>query len=100
MRKYADEVFTKGKEFEYKYDYLLSLFPELEEYIDGDAKQDVVVASDDENEDRRITYLTKEEWLQLTETEKSQRALDNYNEYDYIIRNDNNINLSTNTTNE
>ena len=68
------------KEVEYRYLYIMSLFPELQEYIDGDAVREDVVEVTEEYEDRREKYLTKEEWMTLSDTAKSQLALDRYNE--------------------
>lgn len=80
LRQYKEEVFIKYKEYQYKYDYLISLFPELQEYIDGEAIRADVEEVKEEYEDRRIGYLSREEWESLSDREKSQRALDNYNE--------------------
>lgn len=80
LRKYKEEVFYKYKECQYKYDYILSLFPELQEYIDGDAVRGDVVEVTEAYEDKRIADLSKDEWNALNETQKSQLALDRYNE--------------------
>lgn len=80
LKEYKDDIFVKYKETQYKYDYLLALFPELHEYIDGEAIREDTVVTKEETEDRRIGYLSKEEWRELNETQKSQLALDRYNE--------------------
>ena len=81
LKEYKDNIFVKYKETQYKYDYLLALFPELQEYIDGNAVQvEKTEVVSDEYEDRREKYLTKEEWMALSDTAKSQLALDRYNE--------------------
>lgn len=80
LSKYKAEIFDKYKETQYKYEYLLSLFPELQEYIDGEAVRERTEEVTEEYEDRRVGYLTKEEWESLTDTQKSQLALDRYNE--------------------
>lgn len=77
---YKKEIYSKYKEYQYKYDYLISLFPEIQEYIDGNVEQNAVEDVYAEYEDRREKYLSKEEWSQLSETEKTQLALDRYNE--------------------
>lgn len=79
FKEFKDDILTNYKETEYKYNYLISLFPDLQEYIDGEA---VLEDSNEieEHEDRRQGYLTKEEWKSLSEAEKSQLALDRYNE--------------------
>lgn len=73
------EKMRSTKEIEYKYNYILSLFPDLEKYVDSESLQ-WQSEEDVEYVDRRQGYLSKEEWEQLSDTEKSQRALDNYNE--------------------
>lgn len=81
LSAFKKDVLQNYKEVEYKYEYLLSLFPELQEYIDGNAVQvEKTEAVSDEYEDRREKYLTKEEWMALSDTAKSQLALDRYNE--------------------
>lgn len=80
LKEYKDEIFTKYKETQYKYDYLLSLFPELQDYIDGNAIKEEPQEIGETYEDRREAYLSNEEWAQLSDTEKSQLALDKYNE--------------------
>lgn len=80
LKEYKDEIFTKYKETQYKYDYLLSLFPELQDYIDGSAIKEEPQEIRETYEDRREEYLSNEEWAQLSDTEKSQLALDRYNE--------------------
>lgn len=79
LKEFKDNVLISYKETEYKYNYLISLFPDLQEYIDGEA---VLEDSNEieEHEDRREVYLTKEEWKSLSDAEKSQLALDRYNE--------------------
>lgn len=79
LREFKKKM-KETKEIEYKYLYIMSLFPELQEYIDGDAVREDVVEVTEECEDKRIVYLSKEEWRELNETQKSQLALDRYNE--------------------
>lgn len=80
FRFFREDVLGKYKETQYKYDYLLSLFPDLAEYIDGDAVQEAATQDTKDYEDPRERYLSREEWLRLSDTEKSQLALDKYNE--------------------
>lgn len=79
FREFQYDILEKYKEMEYRYEYLLSLFPELAKYVDVEA---VLEDSNgiEEYEDRREGYLTKEEWKSLSDAEKSQLALDRYNE--------------------
>lgn len=80
LKEYKDNIFVKYKDFEYKYEYLISLFPELQDYIDGSAIKEEPQEIGETYEDRREEYLSNEEWAQLSDTEKSQLALDRYNE--------------------
>lgn len=70
----------ESKEVEYKYYYVLSLFPDLQTYIDEGVIGDAIEENEEQYKDRREGYLSKEEWLQLGDTAKSQLALDRYND--------------------
>ncbi|MBD5314677.1 MAG: hypothetical protein HDS08_00705 [Bacteroides sp.] len=83
LRKIFSEVNKKAVEIEYKYQYILSLIPELEEYIDNDESllsiSDSIKDSNiDDLRDKRTDYLSKEEYARLSEDERSQLALDRY----------------------
>lgn len=80
LKQFKEDTLVEYKLLEYKYDYLLSLFPDLEEYIDRDSVSESNEEIKEEYEDRRIAYLSREEWESLSDREKSQRALDKYNE--------------------
>jgi hypothetical protein len=80
LKEYKEELFMKYKETQYKYNYLLAMFPELQEYIDGEAVQELSSEVPEELDDKRQYYIPKEEWETLSDREKSQRALDKYNE--------------------
>lgn len=77
---FKEKILVDYKNLEYQYNYLISLFPELQEYIDGTAVKESNIEEDVEYEDRRKAYVPLEEWEQLSDTEKSQLALDRYNE--------------------
>lgn len=77
---FKDKILVDYKNIEYQYNYLISLFPELQEYIDGTAVKESNIEEDVEYEDRRKAYIPLDEWEQLSESAKSQLALDRYNE--------------------
>lgn len=80
LSMYKRDIYSKYKEYQYKYDYLISLFPELQEYIDGEAVQELSSEVPEELDDKRQYYIPKKEWEALNEIQKSQLALDRYNE--------------------
>lgn len=80
LSAFKKDILQKYKETDYKYNYLLSLFPELQEYIDGEAVQETMNEVPEELEDRREYYIPKEEWVTLSESQRSQIALNRYNE--------------------
>lgn len=80
LKEYKEELFVKYKETQYKYNYLLAMFPELQEYIDGEAVQELSSEVPEELDDKRQYYIPKEEWETLNESQRSQIALNRYNE--------------------
>ena len=70
-----------------KYDYLFQIYPELEEYLDDPDEQSLLDLEDDseslkdiqQQTDKVVKYISKEEWNSLSEAERYQHALDNYN---------------------
>lgn len=71
------------KEMLYKYEFLLSIFPELKQYVDDEqsllnlAKYGTV--QDVQNDyDRVRDYVSKEEYMNLSSVERNQMALDRY----------------------
>lgn len=75
---YADAV-KKQKLSEYKLEYLLSLYPALEDILEADFNEIQEQQPDYKAEiDPAREYLSKEEWSMLSSTERNQRALDNY----------------------
>lgn len=66
-----------------KYQFLCETFPDLKLYIDDEKSLlklgELNSISDlQDSTDRGANYLTKEEWLQLTQTQRNQLALDRY----------------------
>lgn len=80
IKEFKETTLIAFKQLEYKYATLLSLFPDLEEYIDGNAVRESNEDVKEKYEDRRIAYLSREDWESLSDREKLQQALDNYNE--------------------
>ena len=63
-RQIADfkyRILVDYKNIEYQYSYLISLFPELQEYIDGTAVKESNIEEDVEYEDRRKAYIPLDE---------------------------------------
>lgn len=66
-----------------KYQFLCKTFPDLKLYIDDERSllklSELNSISDlQDGTDKGANYLTKEEWLQLTQTQRNQLALDRY----------------------
>ena len=81
IRKEARERIEAAKEAEYQLAYLLEIYPELQEVIETDYKELFVFNSIEEmteNYDNTRNYLSMEEYLTLTPSEKNQLALDRY----------------------
>lgn len=83
MGKKAEDYLRQYKEMQYKYEYLLKSFPEIEAYIENDGDlievcEKYAYSEIEEHRDRRMDYLTKEEWATLSSWEKSQLSLDRY----------------------
>lgn len=83
MGEKANKYLRQYKEMQYKYEYLLKSFPEIEAYIENDGDlievcEKYTYSEIEEHRDRRRDYLTKEEWNTLSSWEKSQLSLDRY----------------------
>lgn len=77
----TQEYLKQKKQMEYKYEYLLGLFPELEAYVDdldslNKYKNNLNDLKDDYDE--VLQWINKEEYKKLPEDERNQLALDNY----------------------
>ncbi|MCQ2290096.1 MAG: restriction endonuclease [Muribaculaceae bacterium] len=71
------------KEMQYKYEYLLKVFPELKVYVENEdlltELSEFSQFSDFEKDvDRAREYLSREEWENMPVDERNQLALDNY----------------------
>jgi len=86
-KQIARDYIIKFKEMQYRYEYLMNLFPELVEYVENE--EDLYLIGDDANleefidelkeeKDHARDYLSDEEWLSLSIEERNQLALDKY----------------------
>lgn len=78
-RKYIEDY----KNMQYRYEFMLSSFPEIKQYIENDTEllniAEYVSYSDlQDNRDRSRDYLSDDEWKKLTVTQRNQLALDRY----------------------
>lgn len=79
IRKDAQAMVEKNKEAQYQLAYLLNLFPALEDVIEADFNQlPAIEVSDLSEYDSTRDWLTKEEYLSLSTTDRNQLALDRY----------------------
>ncbi len=83
LKEKTKEVECQYKEMLYKYETLMSLFPELEKYVEdiNYIKEGDIAKSIDEvkkDYDRVRDWITADEYKKLSLEEKNQRALDNY----------------------
>lgn len=83
LKNNAQMCIEEYKQMLYKYEYLLSIFPELKRYVDDEealVSLDRSISYDDfkENRDCSQDYLSQEEWNKLSTAERNQLALDRY----------------------
>lgn len=79
IRKEAQEKIAEAKVATYQLEYLRTLYPEIDEVLESDfQKPDLTVRINDTPSDPCSEYLTKEEWLKLSQNERDQLALDRY----------------------
>ena len=67
----------------YKYDFILGLFPELNQYVEDesssiDLKRSISIEQLQDEYDRTRDYISPEEYKSMGECERNQLALDNY----------------------
>lgn len=79
----TNEYVAKYKEMQYKYEFLLSTFPDLKPYLDDDEALETFYVYDDLSEftevrDKVRDYLSPEEWNSLEVDDRNQLALDRY----------------------
>ena len=82
LRSQSKEMIEKLKESEYKLRYAMEIYPEIEEILELEGVNIKEEQSDKliqhEEIDRTKHYLSDSEWNSLSETERSQLALDRY----------------------
>ena len=83
IRAEKRKLIEENKILQYQLKNLLSLFPELESINEFDSQElnnDIIDLVDDETSDEERTkhWLSQEEFLGLSPSERNQRALDNY----------------------
>jgi hypothetical protein len=83
LKEQTKETIYRSKLIQYKYEYLFSLFPDLEIYVDNiesinELSQFYNLGEIKNEVDRTRYYLSKEEYQELSENERNQLALDRY----------------------
>lgn len=85
FKSQAKEAVSRYKLMEYKYAYLLSVFPELEQFVDNidslrsfDSELNNSLTEIQDDFDRSVYFLSKEEYHSLPEDVRNQLALDRY----------------------
>lgn len=78
IRRNAQERIAESRVAVYQLAYLLQLYPALEDVIETDFSELDITSTNPPDYDPIRNYLSKEEWNSLSESEKNQRALDNY----------------------
>lgn len=71
------ELIAQMHEISYKLDFLLAAFPELSDFLETDYRE-IKTSFDYHDHDPAKDFLSKEEWISLTETQRNQLALDRY----------------------
>ena len=83
MKLIMNKEIEECNEMRYKYEFLLSTFPELKEYVEDDMATISLSRTDSfddfkEARDRAKDYLSSEEWNALDVDDRNQLALDRY----------------------
>lgn len=83
MKSIMSKEIEECNEMRYKYEFLLSTFPELKEYVEDDMATISLSRTDSfedfkEARDRAKDYLSSEEWNALDVDDRNQLALDRY----------------------
>jgi len=81
IRRAAKEMAERNLEAKYQLQYILELFPNLQDVIETDYKQLPLVKIEDLSDyDAARDWLSKEEYQSLSTVERNQLALDRYKE--------------------
>lgn len=81
LRKETQRLLAESKVAEYQLAYAIRMFPALEDFLETEYNQLTTVDFTDissEKHDAVRSYLTKEEYAQLSTTDRNQLALDRY----------------------
>ena len=79
IRKEVQQRLERYKMAEYQLEYLKQLYPVLDDVLESEYSElPDSVTREIPDYDVAKDYLSKEEWAELTETERNQRALDRY----------------------
>jgi len=78
LKKEKAEEIERIKGAEYQLAYLLELYPTLQDVIDTDFRELNISYDQIENNDPARRYMEREEWENLSVTERNQLALDRY----------------------
>ena len=80
IRNSANERIAEAKVATYQLNYLLSMYPALEDVLDTEEYNELDYSDKGylQDVDPVRKYISKEEWNSLSENERNQRALDNY----------------------
>ncbi|MBP7507451.1 MAG: restriction endonuclease [Prolixibacteraceae bacterium] len=85
LKAQAKKAVSRYKLMEYKYAYLLSVFPELEQFVDNidslrsfDEESNHSLTEVQDDFDRAVYFLSREEYHSLPEDVRNQLALDRY----------------------
>ncbi|MBP3546376.1 MAG: hypothetical protein J6K16_04505 [Alphaproteobacteria bacterium] len=81
LKKITKQCIEEKKRIEYQYEYLLSIFPEIDIYVDKPNSLEICKNNFDNIEDESdevSLWLDKDEYEKLPEDIRNQRALDNY----------------------
>ena len=78
LRRETQTILTEKKLYEYRYNYILKLYPNMEDIFDSGFNEEAFTPETEDETDRSRLYLTHEEYSQLSITERNQLALDRY----------------------
>ncbi len=79
IRKATQQMIERNMEAKYQLEYLLSMFPNLQDIIETDYNELPVVKIEELSDyDRSRDWLSKEEYQKLNSVERNQLALDRY----------------------
>ena len=78
LRNQTKQKIAEAKEAIYQLEYLRTLFPGIDDVLVSDYKDLELNGKPLTDHDPALDYLSKEEWLKLSEIERNQLALDRY----------------------